>query len=137
MQFASVWQSVTRDRFVLDAVSLGVTIEFIDAPIQLSIPSNAVMSYEMSKACDEEISALLDKKAIVSVIDPSLGFYSSIFLVPKKTGGYLPIINLKRLNSFIQYNHFKMEGMESVKFLIRQGDWPLMKMSQLKITGKS
>ena len=80
------------------------------------------MSYEMSKACDE-ISALLDKKVIVSVQNPSCGFYSSIFLLPKKTGDYRPIINLKKLNSFVGYNHFKMGGMESVKFLIRQGDW--------------
>lgn len=44
-------------------------------------------------------------------------------MVPKKTGGYRPILNLKNLNSHIRFEHFKMEGMDSVRHLIRPGDW--------------
>jgi hypothetical protein len=43
--------------------------------------------------------------------------------VPKKTGGHRPIVNLKPLNKFIVYEHFKMENLETVRFLVRKGDW--------------
>ncbi len=39
------------------------------------------------------------------------GFFSNMFSIPKKTGGWR-LINLKRLNEFIAYKHFKMEGLE-------------------------
>ena len=123
LQFVSAWRSVSHDPFILEAVSYGMTIDFVDTPYQENIPPNCAMSKEMEQACDLEISELLTKHAIVPVLDSSAGFYSSIFFVPKKTGGFRPIINLKRLNSFVRYEHFKLESMESVRHLIRQGDW--------------
>jgi hypothetical protein len=50
-------------------------------------------------------------------------FIYSIFLIPKRTGGYRPIINLKALNRFLSYQKFKMEGISSVRHTIREGDW--------------
>ena len=44
-------------------------------------------------------------------------FISPIFLVPKKDRGSRPVINLKRLNSHIVYQHFKMEGLHLLKGL--------------------
>uniref|UniRef100_A0A1X7U034 Uncharacterized protein n=1 Tax=Amphimedon queenslandica TaxID=400682 RepID=A0A1X7U034_AMPQE len=32
---------------------------------------------------------------------PEGGFYSSLFLVPKKDGGKRPVINLKHLNAYV------------------------------------
>ena len=48
---------------------------------------------------------------------------SNMFVRPKNTGGFRPIINLKELNQFIPYHHFKMEGLKDVKFLLRKRDW--------------
>ena len=39
---------------------------------------------------------------------------SSIFLRDKKDGGKRPIINLKRVNTCIAYEHFKMEGIPAM-----------------------
>ena len=50
-------------------------------------------------------------------------FLSNIFLVPKKTGDLRPVINLKPLNEFVHDIHFKMENIESVKQLLRTGDF--------------
>ena len=50
------------------------------------------------------------------------GFYSNIFLVPKKSGGQR-LINLKALNQFIHPEHFKMEGIHTLRDLMRPGDW--------------
>ena len=42
------------------------------------------------------------------------GFYSGIFSRPKKDGSNRLILNLKKLNSYIKYQHFKMESIQNV-----------------------
>jgi hypothetical protein len=72
----------------------------------------------------EEIDALLEKQAIVHLVPPlGPGFYSSVFVVPKKDGGWRPIINLKNLNNHIHSPHFKMENISNLKDIILPGDW--------------
>ena len=51
------------------------------------------------------------------------GFFSTLFLVPKKDGDQRPAVNLKALNNFVQTPHFKMEGIHTLKNLLRAGDW--------------
>ncbi|XP_041425389.1 uncharacterized protein LOC121395599 [Xenopus laevis] len=53
------------------------------------------------------------------------GFYSNLFLVPKKDGSFRPVLDLKFLNKYIRSVRFKMEtlrsvirGMESREFLM-------------------
>ena len=41
----------------------------------------------------------------------------------KKDGGQRPVINLKNLNSFIHAPHFKMEGIHTLKSLLKKDDW--------------
>jgi hypothetical protein len=63
----------------------------------------------------------LEKRAIEETQE--IGFISSIFTIPKKSGGFRPVINLKALNNFVTYNHFKMEGLQTVKSIIQEKDW--------------
>lgn len=72
---------------------------------------------------DNEIKSLQDKGAIhqASLSDP--GFVSSLFMVPKKGGGQRPVINLKALNNFVEYSHFKMEGIHMLRDLLRKDDF--------------
>ena len=44
-------------------------------------------------------------------------------MIPKKSGGFIPIVNLKSLNQFLKYKHFKIEGLDRVKLLVRKGTW--------------
>ena len=44
-------------------------------------------------------------------------------MVPKKDGGQRPVINLKHLNRFVKSEHFKMEGLHTVKALIQKNNW--------------
>ena len=53
----------------------------------------------------------------------SFKLYSNLFLVPKKDGGQCPVINLKVLNNFVSKKHFKMEGIHTLKDLLKRGDW--------------
>ena len=50
-------------------------------------------------------------------------FLSNLSLVDKSDGGKRPVINLKNLNSFIPYQHFKMEGLHLMKDLLQEGDY--------------
>ena len=58
---------------------------------------------------------------------PSTGtesrFYSQLFILPKKDGGQRPITNLKKLNSFVKPQHFKMESITMLKDTLKQGDY--------------
>ena len=73
---------------------------------------------------EEEISNLRQKGAVSEVVSQvQEGFFSVLFLVPKKEGKFRPVLNLKALNSFLTTEHFKMEGMHTVRDLLQQGDW--------------
>ena len=46
-------------------------------------------------------------------------FLSTVFLRPKKDGTHRLILNLKNLNKFVTYHHFKMESLKQVVNMIR------------------
>ena len=50
-------------------------------------------------------------------------YVSPLFLVEKKGRGQREVINLKGLNSFIEAEHFKMEGLHLLPDLIQPQDW--------------
>ncbi len=50
-------------------------------------------------------------------------FVSTLFAVPKKDGGTRPVINLKEVNQFLNYRHFKMEGIHLLRDLLQPQDW--------------
>ena len=90
-----------------------------------TIPSHSPHhSSAQSQLIQEELSNLIQKQAIKLLEYPSeTGFYSNIFLVPKKSGGQRPVINLKALNQFVHAEHLKMEGIHTLRDLLRPGDW--------------
>jgi hypothetical protein len=50
-------------------------------------------------------------------------FISNIFLVPKKNGKLRPVINLRQLNEFVEYHHFKEENLKFVLDLVKKFDY--------------
>ena len=115
------WQNLTSYRWTLQTIQ-GYRLEWSRKPqYRAPIPSQR-MTLEEQELTNQEITDLLTKKAIAHSTTGS-GFFSSIFLVPKKDGGWRPVINLKMLNSYIVTQHFKMETISSLKDVIKQGDW--------------
>ena len=79
---------------------------------------------EQDRLIVEEVRDLLEKGAVSLLSGTEReGFYSNLFLVPKKDGGQRPVINLKALNQFIQPEHFKMEGIHTLKDIVKPKDW--------------
>ena len=72
----------------------------------------------------EEVHTLLQKGA-VELVNPPLtpGFYSRLFLVPKKSGKMRPVIDLSVLNQHLIVPYFKMETNRSIRGSIHLGMW--------------
>ncbi|XP_070803767.1 uncharacterized protein [Pituophis catenifer annectens] len=51
------------------------------------------------------------------------GYYSILFVVPKRSGGWRAILDLKNLNSYIVYRRFKMCSLTSILQGIRPNDF--------------
>ena len=78
-----------------------------------------------AQALSQEIDTLLAKGAILPVNplrDPG-GFYSKYFLIPKKTGGLRPILDLRGLNLYMKSIPFHMLSIRDVLQAISPGDW--------------
>ena len=118
----AAWKKITSDQWVLQAVS-GYRLEFTSEPQQSHRPVT-VQSGHKAAVISEEIGKMLEKGAILEVKGTMTdGFFSSLFLVPKKEGQMRTVLNLKPLNRFIYHMHFKMEGMHIARDLLQRGDW--------------
>ena len=119
--FLPQWKALTSDPFILNMVT-GMDIPLENRQLQVSIPPELVFSEVEKQAADEQIQTLLNKRAIVECfhIGPD-DFVSNVFLWPKKGGSYHMILNLKKFNDFVQYEHFKMETLDHICELMTEG----------------
>ena len=100
----------------------GVKIPFTQKPRQVLKPVTTTTS-ESEKILDTEVQNLLQKGAIFQTTLSDEGFYSRLFLIPKKDGTMRPVFDLSLLNTFIENKHFQMENLSSIKTLLNPGDW--------------
>ena len=120
--FAEKWEEITDNKWVLSIVRNGFRIPLIKIPPLSSVPIR--MSQSSSPFLREEIENLLNKRAVERVQNPRTpGFYSRIFLVPKKNGKFRLILDLSLLNRYIEKQAFKMETVKSVRQAMRLNDW--------------
>ncbi len=69
------------------------------------------------------MKSLLLKGAIGKISMEENCFISGIFVIPKSSGGFTPVVNLKDLNRFVDHFHFKMEGIRVMKGMVRKRDF--------------
>lgn len=119
--FLPQWQTITTDPSILQIVT-GVKIEFINsvAPTQHYGRPSVFNAYQHS-IVTEEIDTLLEKRVIIPAAQETGEFVSTIFLRPKKDGTHRTILNLKALNEYIAYHHFKMDTLEAAVNMMRPG----------------
>jgi hypothetical protein len=117
------WTAITTDKWILDLV-LGYKIEFESVPSQDRPPRTINFSDKEKEFLNSEIEKLLDKNVIEPVcVTTDKDFVSNIFLRPKKDGTYRLILNLSVLNQYIEYNHFKMETLQSAVKMMKKNCW--------------
>ena len=118
----TAWKGITQDPWVLGVVK-GYQLELVQVPSQVNPVVSAARSQTEHKAMEAEVQALLAKGAVKKVHSQSDQFTSRLFVVPKQDGSLRAVINLKPLNSHVDSQHFKMEGIHKVKELLREEDW--------------
>ena len=98
-------------------------IPFLKIPVQRIIPKQVATSKTQELLTGKEMQ-ILDKGAI-KIVEHQYPdqFLSNILLLRKKDGGNRLCINLKALNKFIPYKHFKMEGLHCLKYLLEINDF--------------
>ena len=121
VHFQNRWGELTEDSWVLSVVRKGYKIPFVNKSF-LS-PTPIFLQQTESLALVEEVNKFLHKGAVEKIEPEGSGFYSRIFLVPKKNGKLRLIIDLSRLNTFLDIQSFRMETANKVRQAIQPNDW--------------
>ena len=108
---------------MLSTIRDGLKLDFLSIPPFAGIKETHVNAKSIPIIL-QEVVKLLEKGAIeiVSWQDNHKGFYSTFFLVPKKSGALRPVINLRPLNRYLKKQHFKMDSLSTVLNLVQQVD---------------
>ena len=115
-----------RNHFCTPAESHGYILPLISKPSLVRFPliQSEYKALQKDQALATCIQSLLSKNAIERVENvKSLGFYNCLFLVPKPHQRWRPVIDLSRLNTFLQVEKFKMETPESIRTSLIPGEW--------------
>ncbi|XP_069616119.1 uncharacterized protein [Ranitomeya imitator] len=118
--FSTQWLAITSNPWATSLITTGLKLRFSQVPLD-SFCLTSLGSPSQQKALEQEIITLLSKGVLVEVPfhQKGRGFYSPLFLISKPDGSYRTIINLKRLNVFLENQTFKMESIRStIKLLL-------------------
>ena len=125
-RFWQAWALEDIEPWVQEVLHRGYQIPFLCSPPPLALPIQFT-SYEPHslrfKALKESIESMIQKKAIELVPHPNTGFYSRMFVVPKATGGWRPVIDLSPFNRSVDTTKFRMETPRSVLEALLPEDW--------------
>ncbi len=126
VRFWGAWLALPNpSRWLLRTIRLGYAIQFARRPPKYrGIHSTTVRAAD-APILRAEIAVLLAKDAIEPVppADMRSGFYSPYFIVPKKSGGLRPILDLRVLNRALQRLPFKMLTPKRIFGCVRPRDW--------------
>lgn len=120
------WADTAGDPWVVATIMGGYNLQFRRRPPTAGRVKHTVITDTVKAvALDGELDALQQKSAIEEVIPEQIerGFYSTYFLVPKKTGGLRPILDLRTLNEFLKVLPFKMLTVSDVLKSVLPGEW--------------
>lgn len=125
VNYYAEWLSLDLSMWHHKILTSGLTLSFIRLPPVTSTPRAVQLPGDPTRRqiLLDEVAALLDKNALERVDQSDPGFFSHLFTVPKKSGGFRPVIDLKRLNQHIRCPHFKMETDRSIRAQLEVGEW--------------
>ena len=123
--FIQQWQELGASDWHITILSQGLKLNFLQFPALRKHPYCIVLPKDLTRkeVLLQEVSALIDKRALEQPLSLDPGVYSHMFTVRKKSGGYRPVIDLKILNQHVRCPTFKMENDVRVKSQLKQGEW--------------
>ena len=121
------WKFLGAHPSVIKTLEFGLLLPIGSVRIPLSrVPliNSQYSSLEKNLVLCQAVVDMLLKGAIQEVRDSSsLAFYSRLFLVAKKTGGWRPVIDLSHLNLYLDFPTFRMETTQSIRNSLQVGQW--------------
>lgn len=100
------WKIITSDREILDIIKNGLKINFKERPEITSAPYIPHNEPEI-KIIKTEYKKILVKGVVIEYERDKCAFISTIFTRQMKYGSFRIIQNLKHLNHYVYYKHFK------------------------------
>ena len=118
-------EQITKDKYVHRVIREGYRLPLRGNPPLRVLPHDIQLprGQKWRQALLAAIQELCHKRAVVPVEPTTPGFYSHVFVVPKTSGGWRPVIDLKALNRFVYAPHFRMHTVASVLSTVSVGDW--------------
>ena len=122
--FIPNWELVTKDHWVLNTVR-GYQIEFASQPQQVRKPHPS----QFNVRCPAAVGSSGGDRALQkgggdkAQIPTRRGLPVNTVSGPEEGWGQRPVVNLKKLNSFVEVPHFKMEGIHTVNNQVMKADW--------------
>ena len=116
-----MWESITADPVTLHIIRKGLEVDFALLPTSSPHRALSVFSPIEKLVVENEIIKLISKKVIYPAERCPGDFLSGIFTRPKPDGTHRMILNLKKLNEFVYYQHFKMESLTNVLNMVKPG----------------
>jgi len=114
------WSAITQDQWVLNMIR-GYQIDFMATPYQRSPPTPPHYTAEqvtLNTGGNNQTPPEAGNKTGGKPFREGLLLQNISYPQEQR-----PVINLKALNSFFHPEHFKMEGIHTLKDLLTQGDW--------------
>ena len=126
VRFLGAWSALpSPSRWLLRTISLGYAIQIARLPPKLCGVRFTTVEASDAPVLRKEIAVLLAKAAIEPVppADMRKGLYSPYLIVPKKSGGLRPILDLRVLNRALHRLQFKMLTQKRIFRCVRPQDW--------------
>ncbi|KMQ83228.1 reverse transcriptase, partial [Lasius niger] len=120
--FVDNWKNITRDNFIIQTIR-GYKIPFLSIPNESQFRQLDSRSTSDIDLLEKEVESLQKSGAIKKCSSTKGQFVSQIFLVDKPGGTKRFIINLKRLNEFVDTPHFKLEDLRVAANLLTSNDF--------------
>ena len=124
--FVQSWEKLTKDQENLE-IENRYKISLLRTPAQEKISLNTPLKENQKFLVEKEMKEMLKNGAIkVSLQNDQLSqnqFLSNLFAVKKNGCGYQRVTNLKTLNQFVPYMHFKMESLQTLKYMMKERDY--------------
>ena len=125
-RFWEIWLSLGSNPRVISILKEGCNLPFkrrpplTRSPLIISGYANPCRKNSLKEA----LRSLITKQAVEKVVvRSSLAFYNRLFIVPKPHNKWHPILDLSKLNLFLQLETFKMETPETFRLSLQQGEW--------------
>ncbi|KAG1041327.1 hypothetical protein G6F43_012107 [Rhizopus delemar] len=119
--FIGNWKKMTTQTWPLSVIEDGYKIQFNSKPIPWTTKAYK-LSESDQQAVNKAVDSFLKSKVIERSPTQDKRFLSQFFTI-KEPNKIRPILDCRKINRFIQCNHFKMEGVPALRDIVEKEDF--------------